>query len=101
MNFFRIQAKGITLEQMRFFNSGDGGDGRTSGLCVSDRPDEFGGAWSAFDDDGEVVIVKGQILAEIYDGYRIRPTTEIARFSKAEWQKKIEDGSAWDYEDWS
>jgi hypothetical protein len=40
------------------------------------------------------------VIAEIYDGYRIRPTAEIARFSKGEWQSKIEDGSAWDYEDW-
>lgn len=101
MNYFRLQEEGLTLEQMQSFNSADGGDGHTEGLCVSEKPDSFGGAWQAHNDDDEIVILKGQVIAEIYDGYRIRPTEEVARFTKAEWRAKIEDGSAWDFEDWS
>jgi len=99
MNFFRIQEAGITFDEMKKFNSADGGDGNEDGLCVSASPNKFGGAWGAYGDDGEVVIMKGVIICEIYDGYRIRPTSEVARFTKAEWTTKIADESAWDYED--
>lgn len=103
MNYFRLQDRGITLSQMKKFNSTDGGDGQSRGLCVSDRPDHFGGAEGAYGADrpGEVVVVKGKVVEQIYDGYRIRPTEVVARFSWAEWKKKIADESAWDYEDWS
>ena len=85
---------------MQKFNSADGGDGYAKGLCASDTPDEFGGAWQAHNDDSEVVVIKGRVLNEIYDGYRIFPLEIIARFSKAEWRKKINNETAWDYEDW-
>lgn len=101
MNYFRIQGAGHNLEEMKQFDSGDGGDGSRQGLCVSDTPDSFGGAWRAHNDDDEVVILEGVVITEIYDGYRIRPTKEVGRFTKAEWRQKLADGSAWDFEDWS
>lgn len=100
-NFFRVQGKGYSIEDMKTFNSANGGDGLIEGLCVSDTPDgNFGGAWDAMNDDDEIVILTGTIIAEIYDGYRIIPATEIARFTIAEWKTKLRDGSAWDYEEW-
>ena len=105
MNFFRLQDAGINFNDMIDFNSEDGGDdcGDIGGLCVSSSPDSFGGADGAYNDNrpGEVVIMTGRILAEIYDGYRIQPTNEIARFSLSDWQRMIADETAWDYEDWS
>jgi len=102
VNFFRVQGKGISLEQMKSHDSTDGGDGYDVSLAVSSRPDgRFGGAWDAMNDDDELVVLRGQIIVEIYDGYRIRPTEEVARFTIAEWEKMLEDGTAWDYEDWS
>ena len=105
MNYFRLQDAGISFEEMCKFSSADGGDGyeEVGGLCVSDSPDSFGGAEGAYNDTrpGEVVILKGRKLVEIYDGYRIQPTAEVARFPLSEWQKMIDDESAWDYEDWS
>ena len=105
MNFFRLQDAGISFNDMIDFDSADGGDncGDIGGLCVSGSPDKFGGAEGAYGGDrpGEVVILKGRRLAEIYDGYRIQPTAEIARFSLDEWQRMIADETAWDYEDWS
>ena len=105
MRFFRVQDTGISFEDMVAYNSEDGGDGNEVGLCVSGRPDgfdggaAFGGSWDAYgDDDGEVVVLEGTIVAEIYDGYRIRPTAEIARFSKKAWNQMLEDESAWDWE---
>ena len=105
MNYFRLQDAGISFEDMCKFNSADGGDGHeeVGGLCVSDSPDKFGGAEGAYGANrpGEVVILKGRKLVEIYDGYRIQPTAEVARFSLNDWRKMIADESAWDYEDWS
>mgnify|MGYP001476168491 CR=1 FL=1 len=104
-NYFRLQDAGISFEDMCNFNSADGGDncGEIGGLCVSMSPDKFGGADGAYGAGrpGEVVVVKGRKLAEIYDGYRIQPTVEIARFSLKDWRQMIADETAWDYEDWS
>lgn len=102
MNFFRLQAKGIKFEDMQSFVSDDGGDGSdVGGLCVTDRVGlNFGGAEYAYgDNDAEVVVMTGRILAEIYDGYRIEPTAEVARFAFGEWKKMVEDGRASDLED--
>lgn len=104
MRFFRIQSKGISFEEMKSYNSEDGGDGHYEGLAVSGSPDgcdgggRFGGAWGAYDDDDEVVILEGRVIDEIYDGYRIRPIKEIARFTKGQWKEMLENGEAWDYE---
>lgn len=100
--YFRIQEIGIAFETMQNYNSEDGGDGESEGLCVSDKPwynSSFGGAWDAYDDNnGEIVIMEGQVITQIYDGYRIYPTKEIARFTKGEWRKMIQDETAWNYE---
>lgn len=103
MNFFRLQAKGVKFEEMKSFISDDGGDGladSVGGLCVTGRIGlNFGGAEYAYgDDDAEVVVMSGHILAEIYDGYRISPTAEIARFSFGDWKRMVADESAYDYE---
>jgi hypothetical protein len=103
MNYFRVQHKGISFSKVKNFNSGDGGDGYTEGLCVSDSPEPggFGGAWDAMDEDDEVIVLRGEKIARIYDGYRIRPTEEVARFTVAEWQEMLDSGEAYEYEDWS
>lgn len=103
--FFRAQVGHYTFEQMREFVSEDGGDdGETVGLAVSSRADgldggsRFGGAWDAMSQDDEVIVLEGVVLAEIYDGYRIEPVREIARFTVTEWTRMLETGTAWDYE---
>ena len=100
MRFFRLQDAGISFKKMSRHNSADGGDGGKKGLCVSGRPDHFGGAEGAYDArrPGEVVILEGRILSEIYDGYRITPTRDVARFSWETWCGMIRDESAWDWE---
>ncbi len=104
-NYFRLQDAGISFEDMQSFNSADGGDGceEIGGLCVSMSPHKFGGAEGAYGAGrpGEVVILKGRKLVEIYDGYRIQPTAEVARFPLEVWKQMIADETAWDYEDWS
>jgi hypothetical protein len=102
--FYRVQKKGYSFEDMCNHVSADGGDGYDEGLAVSGRPDgldggsRFGGAWDAMDPDDEVIVLEGRILCEIYDGYRIEPTREIARFTVAQWEKMLNDGRAWDWE---
>lgn len=102
MKFFRLQDAGISFKDMQNFSSADGGDGmgEVGGLCVSGFVNKFGGAEGAYNASrpGEVVVLKGHILAEIYDGYRIMPTKEVARFSLTDWQRMVEDGEASDYE---
>lgn len=105
MNYFRLQDAGISFKDMIDFNSADGGDGmgEVGGLCVSGSVNHFGGAEGAYGAHrpGEVVVLKGRRLVEIYDGYRIQPTAEVARFPLDKWQLMIEAGTAYDYEDWS
>lgn len=64
-NFFRVQKKGYTFDQMKNFSSVDGGDGYSEGLAVSGSPEgkdggsRFGGAWEAMNDDDDLVILQG------------------------------------------
>lgn len=76
------------------------------GLAASRNPDgldgcsRFGGAWDAYgDEDGEVLVLEGKLIKELYDGVVIKPTRVVARFSKGTWKKMIEDGTAWDWEE--
>ena len=102
MRFFRLQDAGIGFDEMCDFVSADGGDGMEAegGLCVSGRLDKFGGAEGAYGPGrpAEIVILTGRILAEIYDGYRIEPRTEVTRFGWEAWKIMLADGSAWDWE---
>lgn len=106
MRFFRVQGKGIRFEDMVNFNSVDGGDDSDTaeGLAVSGRADgldggsRFGGSWDAMDNDDEVIVLEGTMVEKIYDGYRIRPTREIARFTVEQWTKMLESGEASNYE---
>ena len=84
-NYFRVQQKGYTFDQMKNFNSIDGGS-------------KFGGAWEAMNDDDDLVILNGRVICRIYDGYRIIPAAEVARFKISEWKIMLADGSAYDYE---
>lgn len=103
-NYFRVQKKGFTFEQMKNFNSIDGGDGENEGLAVCSTPNgidggsKFGGAWEAMDNDDDLVILNGQVVCRIYDGYRIIPTAEVARFSIGQWKQMLADETAYEYE---
>ena len=102
--FFRVQSKGFSFEDMKTFDSLSGGDGEIEGLTVSGSADgmdggsRFGGAWDAMNDDDEVVILEGEVIHKIYDGYRINPTHEVARFTVEQWSEMLEDSSAYDFE---
>ena len=48
--------------------------------------------------DDEVLILEGYDVEKIYDGYRIKPEREVARFTVREWERMLEDGSADDWE---
>jgi hypothetical protein len=109
--FFRVQHKGISFEQMKRYQSKDGGDGvsrgKTKSIAATLQPNGihpggsmFGGSWGAMDDDDDVVIFKGQRVADLYDGYLVKPLIEMARFTKKEYKKMIDDETAWDWEDW-
>lgn len=86
-NYFRAQVGSYTLEQMQSYASEDGaGGGGTEGLCACLTVTELlnNTVMDAVDDNGEVVVLKGIEVAEIYDGYRIYPTEVVARFTVAE-----------------
>ena len=98
--FYRVQHKGISFDEMAHHDSCTDLDEGVRGLAVSGSPDgldggsRFGGAWDAMDDTDEVIVLEGTIIEQIYDGYCIRPTREIARFTVGEWRQMIEDGTA-------
>jgi len=102
--FFRVQGKGYSFEEMQQHQTQVDVDDFEAGLCVSTSPDgydggsQFGGAYDAMDDDDDLVILEGKVIREIYDGVVIIPTREIARFTIAEWDKMLESGEAWEYE---
>jgi len=105
-HYFRAQAKGITIEEMREWNSDTGDDDDSSeGIACTMSPDgldggsPFGGAWDALNDDDEIVVFAGTKIERLYDGYLVAPTAELARFSLAEWEEMLEDGSAWEWEE--
>ena len=99
--YFRYQIGQYSLEEMQNYTSEDGGDdGGTEGICACDsvtgllRNTVYGPA-----KDAEVVVLNGRRVCEIYDGTRIYPTALVARHSYEEWQAKVADGSAYEYED--
>lgn len=108
MNFFRAQSAGIPFEQMKTYNSQhmiDDDYARPGGLAASSSPDgmdggsAFGGA--PLNDNDEIVIFRGRVIEQIYDGYLTEPLEEIARFTVKQWMEMLETDEAWDYEDWS
>lgn len=100
--FFRFQEAGIPFADMADFVSADGGDGYDEGLCVTDRISDtsFGGAAGQASDDYEVVVLTGNVICQIYDGFRIQPLAEVARFTYRRWLEMVESGEADDYEQW-
>lgn len=79
--FFRIQEKGIDFESMKNFVSGDGGDGLgdEGGVCACMTVTELKNVKHCTNGD-EIIVFAGRKICEIYDGYRVDPVEEIARF---------------------
>jgi hypothetical protein len=108
--YFRAQTKNISFAKMAKYHSKHhdeaGRPVRLNGLaaCISasglEGGSRFGGAWSALEMDDEIVIFEGEKVSNIYDGFVVKPIREIARFTVREWQNKLNDGSAYDYEAW-
>lgn len=111
--FFRLQKKGLGIEEMKshtsdfsseisddpFFYSEDEEEGEEMAteaiapyygtICATDDPTDqsFGGAAGAFDEGGEVVVMEGNVAFRIYDGVRLYSDSivEVARHPYAEW----------------
>jgi len=100
MNFFRVQEAGLTLDQMQEHTSADGGDGMIEhgGICACDSVDDLmdNTAMGAANNDDEIVVFKGIALCEIYDGYRVRPISEVARMTVVEFV----DNPPYELEEW-
>jgi hypothetical protein len=83
--FYRAQTKGYSFAEMQAYTSADGGDGLedVGGICACRSLNELSmnTVMGAMDDDDEIVVFEGRELAELYDGYRVRPLRELARFT--------------------
>lgn len=103
MTFYRVQHAGIGFDEMAHYDLCPDLDEGAHGLAVSGSPDgmdggsRFGGAWDAMDATDEVVVLEGDIIEQIYDGYRVRPTREVARFTVQAWTQMLADGSAYEF----
>jgi hypothetical protein len=102
-NYFRAQSKGYTFKQMQNFNSADGGDGceNAGGLCACLTVADLlrNTVMGAMYDNDEVIVIGGYKITEIYDGYRIDPVKEIARFTVKYFRENAES-IAEKYETW-
>lgn len=91
--YFRAQTKGYTFAEMCAHTSGDGGDGmgeEVGGLCACSSITELlnNTVMGAMGTDDEVVVFEANELAAIYDGYRVQPIREIARWSIADFRAR-------------
>ena len=101
-HYFRVQESGLTIEQMQTHISADGGDGMDmlGGICACDSVASLlnNTAMDAANDDDEVIIFEGRKICEIYDGYRVEPVREIARFTVQEFVNMCDEMTA--FEKW-
>lgn len=91
--FYRFQYGHYTLAEMQDYVSEDGGDdlGEVGGICACESPDDLfrNTVWINDDRfDAEVVIFKGQIETDIYDGVRVYPTEIVEYCKPSEFVKK-------------
>jgi len=88
--YFRAQTRGIAFSAMKAHVSADGGDDmeEAGGVCACLTVSELlrNTVMDAMNPDDEVVIFRGHEVAEIYDGYRVEPVEEIARFTVREFR---------------
>lgn len=86
--FYRAQTKGIPFDDMQAYVSADGGDGmeEVGGVCACSSVNDLlmNTVMGAMNDDDEVIVFEGVWLADIYDGSRVRPVREIARYTIAD-----------------
>lgn len=101
--YFRAQHAGYSFSDMTDFVSADGGDDleEVGGICACSTVADLlrntvMGAMSAND---EVVVFSARKIAEIYDGYRVEPVAELARFTVAEFKADAKS-IAEQYETW-
>lgn len=94
IHYFRLQRAGITLSAMQRHRTREG-----NGVpCQLSMSDSFGGAWDAFEDDGEIVVLEGKKLRDLYDGVLLYPTRILARFSKGFFTQHLDEIA--EYEEW-
>ena len=99
--YFRYQIGQYSLEEMQNYTSEDGGDTRWRRKAVSKACDSVTGlSVTPFTARRRMRgrSRRANRSVEIYDGRRIYPTEPVARHSYSEWQAKVADGSAYEYE---
>jgi hypothetical protein len=86
-NYFRAQRKGYSFDQMKSYNSLNGGDGfedeEKKGLCACSTVAELlrNTVMDAMNNDDEVIVFSAHKIEDIYDGCRVNPIEEKERFS--------------------
>ena len=101
--FYRLQGKGISLEQMQQHNSTNGAseDGDHEGLCACESVEDLqryiksfacdpcsGKLLTGMDDDLEIVVFEGRKSGEVYDGALTYPDRIIERTTVAEFMSR-------------
>ena len=104
--FFRIQGKGISIDDMQAHKSADGGSENEvhDGLCACETVSELRDYIRSFaypvlndlDKICEVVVVRGRKVGKVYDGVLIYPKEIVERVSVSEF---FADDRFCDYED--
>ena len=71
------------------------------GVCACDSVSALlrNTVMDAMNDIDEIIVFEGRELCEIYDGYRVEPVREVARFTVAQFKSQAEQ-IACEYEKW-
>ncbi len=104
--FYRIQGKGIELEQMQRHNSACGCDDRLNehpGLCACEDADDLhryirsfacdpsGKLLEGMDDDFEIVVFEGRRVGNVYDGVLTYPERIIERLTVSAFMSRLQE----------
>jgi len=92
--YYRMQGKGISLEEMQNYRSLDGAseNERHEGLCACDDYYDmltYAGMWAG--EEHEIVVFLGYKVADLYDGVQVYPIRILDRMSYDEFVEREEE----------
>lgn len=93
--YIRAHRGSFTFEELTTHTSLDGGDGvgDQGGVCACDSVASLlsNTVMSALEDTDEVIVFRGYPVCAIYDGWRVVPTAEVARFTVADLRARFDE----------
>ena len=92
--YYRMQGKGISLEDMQSYRSLDGASENEhhEGLCACEDYEDmltYAGMWAG--EEHEIVVFLGYKVGDLYDGVQVHPIRILDRMSYDEFVEREEE----------